>query len=154
MSSDASSTKERIAEASYRVETVRDRAQRTLPWQVWERMLEIEFVDRGVAVGGQGVRVVLPAGDRGRRVLAGHPILDLLDAHAPAGDRGIGPQHGQAGLRLGQGRPAGDRDPRLDLHLLLRRIVHHRHPARLPPGLATRPGGKVGEYTLVRRGLP
>ena len=32
---------------------LRDRAQRTLVWKVWERMLEIEFVDRSVALAGK-----------------------------------------------------------------------------------------------------
>lgn len=32
---------------------VRSRAQETLIWQVWERMLEIEFVDRSVALAGK-----------------------------------------------------------------------------------------------------
>ena len=36
-----------------RVSTVRERARRTLLWQVWDRMLEIEFVDRSVALAGK-----------------------------------------------------------------------------------------------------
>jgi membrane protein len=36
-----------------RVSTVRKRLQRTLLWQVWERMLEIEFLDRSVALAGK-----------------------------------------------------------------------------------------------------
>ncbi|HXR68110.1 MAG TPA: YhjD/YihY/BrkB family envelope integrity protein [Dermatophilaceae bacterium] len=36
-----------------RVEAVRQWAQRTPAWQVWERMLEIEFVDRSVALAGK-----------------------------------------------------------------------------------------------------
>ena len=39
--------------AGVRVQAVRSRAQRTLLWQVWERMLEIEFVDRSVALAGK-----------------------------------------------------------------------------------------------------
>ena len=35
------------------VEAVRQWAQRTPAWQVWERMLEIEFVDRSVALAGK-----------------------------------------------------------------------------------------------------
>jgi membrane protein len=53
MSSDGSSTQERIAKVRTGVEAVRGRAERTLLWQVWERMLEIEFVDRGVALAGK-----------------------------------------------------------------------------------------------------
>ena len=37
----------------HRVEPVHDRARRTLAWQVWERMLEIEFIDRSVAFAGK-----------------------------------------------------------------------------------------------------
>jgi len=36
-----------------RVAVVRERAERTLLWQVWDRMLEIEFVDRSVALAGK-----------------------------------------------------------------------------------------------------
>jgi len=44
---------ERIAKTRARAEMVRDRSRRTLVWQVWERMLEIEFVDRSVALAGK-----------------------------------------------------------------------------------------------------
>src|SRR5215471_18955167 len=53
MGSDGSSTTELIARTRARVEDVRDRGQRTLVWHVWERMLEIEFVDRSVALAGK-----------------------------------------------------------------------------------------------------
>jgi membrane protein len=46
-------TKQRVAGARDRVTAVRERAQRTLLWQVWDRMLEIEFVDRSVALAGK-----------------------------------------------------------------------------------------------------
>ena len=36
-----------------RVDTGRESLQRTLAWRVWERMLEIEFVDRSVALAGK-----------------------------------------------------------------------------------------------------
>ncbi len=39
--------------ARERVADVRERAQRTVFWQVWDRMLEIEFVDRSVALAGK-----------------------------------------------------------------------------------------------------
>ena len=148
MSSDASSTKERIAKVRTRVETVRDRAQRTLPWQVWERMLEIEFVDRGVALAGKAF-------------VSFFPLVIVVAAFLPASIRSsifstLTHRLGIEGSALNTAKQAfaSAKDVRratgilgLDLHLLLRRIVHHRHPARLPPGLATRPGGKVGEYT-------
>ena len=36
-----------------RADATKDLAQRTLLWKVWERMLEIEFVDRSVALAGK-----------------------------------------------------------------------------------------------------
>jgi membrane protein len=42
-----------VAGVRDRVEAVRRWAQRTPAWQVWERMLEIEFVDRSVALAGK-----------------------------------------------------------------------------------------------------
>ena len=36
-----------------RFDAGRDWVQRTLVWRVWERMLEIEFVDRSVALAGK-----------------------------------------------------------------------------------------------------
>ena len=39
--------------AQARLDPLRDRAERTLLWQVWNRMLEIEFVDRSVALAGK-----------------------------------------------------------------------------------------------------
>ena len=42
-----------LAAAREWVEGARGRAERTLLWRVWERMLEIEFVDRSVALAGK-----------------------------------------------------------------------------------------------------
>ena len=42
-----------VTGARERVADVRERAQRTVFWQVWDRMLEIEFVDRSVALAGK-----------------------------------------------------------------------------------------------------
>ncbi|MFA5885419.1 MAG: hypothetical protein WDA60_16330 [Acidimicrobiia bacterium] len=42
-----------VGMARARVDGVRARAERTLVWRVWERMLEIEFVDRSVALAGK-----------------------------------------------------------------------------------------------------
>jgi membrane protein len=36
-----------------RITSLRRRAERSLAWQVWERMLEVEFVDRSVALAGK-----------------------------------------------------------------------------------------------------
>ena len=53
MSVDGSRIGAVIANLRARVAPVYERLQRTLVWQVWERMLEIEFVDRGVALAGK-----------------------------------------------------------------------------------------------------
>ena len=36
-----------------RITAVRTRLERLLLWRVWERMLEIEFVDRSIALAGK-----------------------------------------------------------------------------------------------------
>jgi membrane protein len=46
-------TRSRVAVIRRRVDTTRNFAQRTLLWRVWDRMLEIEFVDRSVALAGK-----------------------------------------------------------------------------------------------------
>ena len=45
--------RQRVGGARDRVMVLRARAERTLLWRVWDRMLEIEFVDRGVALAGK-----------------------------------------------------------------------------------------------------
>jgi membrane protein len=42
-----------ITEVRQRVEVTRARLERLLIWRVWERMLEVEFVDRSVALAGK-----------------------------------------------------------------------------------------------------
>ena len=46
--------------SSRRLTTVRERAQRSLLWQVWERLLEVEFVDRSVALAGKAFVAFFP----------------------------------------------------------------------------------------------
>lgn len=53
MSKDHPPISQRSAGTRDRVSAVLERAQRTLLWQVWDRMLEIEFVDRSVALAGK-----------------------------------------------------------------------------------------------------
>ena len=43
-----------------RLTAVRERAQRSLLWQVWERLLEVEFVDRSVALAGKAFVAFFP----------------------------------------------------------------------------------------------
>ena len=47
------STRTWFAGVRGRLDPLRERAERTLLWQVWNRMLEIEFVDRSVALAGK-----------------------------------------------------------------------------------------------------
>ncbi len=42
-----------VRTARHRVDTLRERLRATLAGQVWERMLEIEFVDRSIALAGK-----------------------------------------------------------------------------------------------------
>src|SRR4051794_436053 len=53
MKSGTTQIRQAVAGAQDRAAVVRGRAQRTLLWQVWDRMLEIEFVDRSVALAGK-----------------------------------------------------------------------------------------------------
>ena len=43
-----------------RLQVVRARLERLLLWRVWERMLEIEFVDRSVALAAKAFVSFLP----------------------------------------------------------------------------------------------
>src|SRR6476646_1211384 len=42
-----------IAKVRKRITVLRTRLQRLLLWRVWERMLEIEFIDRSVALAAK-----------------------------------------------------------------------------------------------------
>ena len=53
MADERTSNLRRIDVIRGRVDTGRDWLERTLVWRVWERMLEIEFVDRSVALAGK-----------------------------------------------------------------------------------------------------
>jgi membrane protein len=53
MTNERRGARQRMAGVRARVEAVRQWAQRSPAWQVWERMLEIEFVDRSVALAGK-----------------------------------------------------------------------------------------------------
>ena len=54
-------TRERAGQVVKVVGEVRDRAERTIFWRVWERMLENEFVDRGVALAAKAFVSLFPA---------------------------------------------------------------------------------------------
>ena len=49
----SSSVGRRISDVRERLAVVRAWLERLLLWRVWERMLEIEFVDRSVALAGK-----------------------------------------------------------------------------------------------------
>src|SRR3954451_24152043 len=53
MANQPTPNRQRLAGAKEQVEAVRSRAQRMLLWRVWDRMLEVEFVDRSVALAGK-----------------------------------------------------------------------------------------------------
>ena len=104
MSTERRSTHPRIAQARSWVNTARSRAERTLLWQVWERMLEIEFVDRSVALAGKAfvsffplvivVAAFMPPGIRTsifttlthRMGIAGEALATAKQAFASASD--------------------------------------------------------------------
>jgi len=63
-----------ITEMRQRIAALRTRLERLLLWRVWERMLEIEFVDRSVALAGKAFVSTsylhaLELLDRGRGIL-------------------------------------------------------------------------------------
>ncbi len=53
MTSDDESTPSRVARVKARADAAQGFAQRTIFWRVWERMLEIELVDRSIALAGK-----------------------------------------------------------------------------------------------------
>ena len=53
MAADGSRVGTTVSAARARVDGVRGRVEHTLVWRVWERMLEIEFVDRSIALAGK-----------------------------------------------------------------------------------------------------
>jgi membrane protein len=63
-----------VETAKQRVGAVRGRAQRTLVWKIWERMLEAEFVDRSVALAGKAF-------------VSFFPLIIVVAAFMPSGIR-------------------------------------------------------------------
>ena len=81
---------------------IREWAERTLLGRVWDRMLEIEFVDRSVALAGKAFvsffpLVIVVASFAPTRIRD----VDLLDPDAPARHRGCRAGHREGGVRLG-----------------------------------------------------
>ena len=136
-----------IAGVRQRVEAVRDRSQRTLLWQVWDRMLEIEFVDRSVALAGKAFVSFFPLVIVVASFMPKTSTLNLHDPDAPLGVEGT------ALVTAKQAFASTDDIRRatgilgLVLTHLLRELVHDRAPAGVPAGLApARRAAKAGEY--------
>ena len=55
------STRDRVGQVVKLAGEVRGRAERTIFWRVWERMLENEFIDRGVALAAKAFVSLFPA---------------------------------------------------------------------------------------------
>ncbi len=53
MAPDRTQLKSTVETVRGRVDEARDWVERSLPWRVWERMLETQFVDRSVALAGK-----------------------------------------------------------------------------------------------------
>src|SRR5450631_2390088 len=67
-------SRQRLDRARDTADAARERAQRFLVWKVWERMLEIEFVDRSVALAGKAF-------------ISLFPLVIVVAAFMPAGIR-------------------------------------------------------------------
>ena len=116
---------------------LRNRLERLLLWRVWERMLEIEFVDRSVALAGKAFVSFFPL------VIVVAAFVPesirssiLTTAHGPARLSGRRAHHRQRSLRVVGRRPQGDRPARPRAHDLLRDLVHDCAAARVPPRVA------------------
>jgi membrane protein len=64
----------RLTHMRKRIAVLRTRAERSLLWRVWERMLEIEFIDRSVAIAG-------------KVFVSFFPLVVVVAAFAPEGIR-------------------------------------------------------------------
>ena len=131
------SFRQRLAIVRDRVTVVRERAEQTHLWQVWDRMLEIEFVDRSVALAGKAfvsffplVIVVASFMPKGIQ----HAIFTTLTHRLGIEGNALGDR--EEGLRFLRQHPPGDRDSRPGPHRLLREFVHDRAPKGVPTGLA------------------
>ena len=120
-----------------RIATLRSRLERLLLWRVWERMLEIEFVDRSIALAGKAF-------------VSFFPLVIVIAAFMPEGIResivssvthrlgirGDALVTAQGGVRVVGRRSACDRCARPRAHDLLRHLVHDCAAARVPPRVA------------------
>jgi membrane protein len=70
-SSTESASRRAFEKVRGRVQVIRGRAERTLLWKVWDRMLETEFVDRSIALAGKAF-------------ISFFPLLIVIAAFVPA----------------------------------------------------------------------
>ena len=111
--------------------------ERLLIWRVWERLLEIEFLDRSIALAGKAFVSFFPHGDRCRGVppRAGMRV-DPHRAHVPAGPAGRHPGSRPRGVLVVRRAARRDQLARALLDVVLRRLVRDGSPAHLPTGVA------------------
>src|SRR3954462_9150625 len=102
MSDEPQGVRRTVERVRARVDPVRDRAQHTLLWNVWERMLEAEFIDRSVALASKAfvsffpliivvaafappdVRAAIFSGVTRRLGVEGHALATAREAFASA----------------------------------------------------------------------
>ena len=91
----------------------RTRLERLLIWRVWERLLEIEFLDRSVALAGKAFVSFFPLVIVVAAFLPeGHADLDPDRAHLPPRPAGRRAGAGAGGLRDVRGAAGRDQLPR------------------------------------------
>src|SRR5256885_2638985 len=112
--------RERVSQVMRLVAQVRAWAERTIFWRVWERMLENEFIDRGIALAAKAFvsffpAIIVVAAARGGACPRGRISAGLLTRARPAHARWP-PVHAPLAVRacpLAAGpRPCGPPGPR------------------------------------------
>ena len=110
--------------------------QRLLIWRVWERLLEIEFLDRSIALAGKAFVSFFPMVIVVAAFLPERRRVDPHRAHVPAGPAGRHPGSRPRGVlvvrRAPRTRPAGW----ALLDVVLRCLVRDGSPAHVPTGVA------------------
>src|SRR5215204_876301 len=124
-----------ITEMRKRIAVLRTRLERLLLWRVWERMLEIEFIDRSVALAGKAFvsffpLVIVVAAFMPERIRS-----SILTA-VPARHSGRRAHDRQRRLRVVGRHSKGDRRARSGAHDLLRDLVHDGPTAYVPSRVA------------------
>ena len=129
-----------------RTDRMRARLERLLLWRVWERMLEIEFLDRSVALAGKAFVSFFPLVIVVAAFLPDRTRSSIITTLTPARTGGRGAHHDPRSVRVVGRRSEGDRPARPRVHDLLRFFVHDGAAALLSPRVATtarRPGRRA-----------